>query len=144
MKWEEHYRKLEQMYARAPINRFFEPRLSVSRGRAQVVIAIREDFFHAANAVHGSVYFKAMDDAAFFAANSLIRDYFVLTVHFDTYLTRPVSKGEMKAEGRVVHQSRRLLIAEAVLTDSKDRQIARGSGSFMPSRKPLGPEIGYL
>jgi acyl-coenzyme A thioesterase PaaI-like protein len=34
---------------------------------------------HSIHAVHGSVYFKALDDAAFFAVNSLVEDVFVLT-----------------------------------------------------------------
>ncbi len=91
-------------YSRAPVNDFFQPALSVGEGRAEVRMAVRQEFFHAASAVHGAVYFKAMDDAAFFAANSLLREVFVLTVSFTVYLTRPVSKGEMKAVGQVVHQ----------------------------------------
>ena len=143
MDWDEHYRRLEGMYSRAPVNDFFQPALSVGEGRAEVRMAVRKEFFHAASAVHGAVYFKAMDDAAFFAANSLLREVFVLTVSFTVYLTRPVSKGEMKAVGRVVHQSRRLLLAEAELFDSQGRQIARGNGSFMPSRIRLDSEVGY-
>ncbi len=138
-----HYRKLERMYSRAPVNDFFRPSLSVGGGRAEVRIAVRPEFFHAASAVHGAVYFKAMDDAAFFAANSLVQKFFVLTVGFNVYLTRPVSEGEMKAVGQVVHQSRRLLLAEAELFDSQGRQIARGNGSFMLSNIRLDAEIGY-
>jgi len=140
---ESHYRKLERMYASAPVNEYYTPEMTVSKGQAQVVIAVRRDFFHAASAVHGSVYFKALDDAAFFAVNSLVDDVFVLTVSFNLYLTRPVSKGDMKATGRVVHRSRNLFVAESDLVDSRERQIARGSGSFVRSTIPLSPELGY-
>jgi len=88
-------------------------------------------------------YFKLLDDAAFFAANALVEDVFVLTVSFNAYLTRPVTDGVMKATGRVVHRSRRLLIAEAEIVDSEGRQLARGSASFMPSTTALTPQIGY-
>jgi uncharacterized protein (TIGR00369 family) len=138
-----HFRKLEHMYATAPINVFFEPRLTVGEGWAEVVIPVKEALFHAAGAVHGSVYFKAMDDAAFFAANSLVEDLFVLTVSFNVHMTRPVTEGEIRAEARVVHRSRRLYLADVVLTDSKGREVGRGTGSFMPGTTPLGPEIGY-
>ncbi|HET7453455.1 MAG TPA: PaaI family thioesterase [Thermoanaerobaculia bacterium] len=140
---EEHYRRLERMYAAAPINRFYEPVLRISEGKAELTIPVKPDFFHAANAVHGSVYFKALDDAAFFAANSLVFDVFVLTASFNVYLTRPVSEGELRAAGTVVHRSRNLVVAEAMLTDASNRQIARGSGTFMPSRIALTPGIGY-
>jgi uncharacterized protein (TIGR00369 family) len=140
---DEHYRKLERMYHSAPISRFFEPVMRVSEGCAEVAVPMKPDFFHAAHAVHGSVYFKALDDAAFFAANSLVSDVFVLTVTFNIYLTRPISDGEMRASGRVVHKSRNLFVADAELLNSDGRQIARGSGSFMRSQIALTPAIGY-
>jgi uncharacterized protein (TIGR00369 family) len=140
---DEHYRKLERMYHGAPINRFYEPVIRISEGRAEITMPMKPDFFHAANAVHGSVYFKALDDAAFFAANSLVSDVFVLTVTYTVYLTRPISEGAMHARGHVVHRSKNLIIADAELLDSADRQIARGTGTFMRSQIPLSPAIGY-
>lgn len=141
--FQEHYRRLEHMYAQAPINEYFRPRLTVSRGRTELRIAVRPDFHHAAGAVHGSVYFKAMDDAAFFAVQSLDREFFVLTVSFNIYLTRPISEGGMVASGKVVHHSTRLYLAEAEVCDSQGRSIARGSGSFMRSRIALDSDLGY-
>ena len=139
----EHYRKLERMYASAPINHFFQPTMQVSEGRAVVTMKVRRDFFHAANAVHGAFYFKALDDAAFFAVNSLVPDVFVLTVSLNAYLVRPVSEGEVRAVGQVAHRSRRLFVAESQLFDSAGNEIARGSGVFVPSDIPLSPQIGY-
>ncbi len=140
---ESHYRKLERMYAGAPVNAWYRPELTVADGRAELRIPVRREFFHAAGAVHGSVYFKALDDAAFFAAASLVEDVFVLTSSFNLHLTRPVADGELLAQGKVVHRSRRLLLAEAVLIDTQGRQLARGSGSFLRSAIPLSPEVGY-
>jgi uncharacterized protein (TIGR00369 family) len=140
---DEHYRKLERMYASAPINEYFRPALTVSDGAAEVLIPIRPDFFHAAKAVHGSVYFKALDDAAFFAVNSLVPDVFVLTVTYNIYLTRPVSEGTLRANGRVVNRSRQLFIAEAELVDDRGRPVGRGSGSFMKSTIALSEDVGY-
>ena len=139
----EHFRKLERMYHSAPINSYFSPILRVTEGEAEVEIPVRPDFFHAASAVHGSVYFKALDDAAFFAVNSLVTDVFVLTVSYNVYLTRPISEGTLRAKARVVHRSRQLFLADAELFDQDSRQIARGTGSFMRSTIPLSPEIGY-
>jgi uncharacterized protein (TIGR00369 family) len=141
---EAHFRRLERMYASAPINEYFAPHLHIAEpGAAELRMTMRPDFHHAARAAHGAVYFKALDDATFFAANSLVEDVFVLTVSFNLYLTRPVSEGEIVARGRVVSQSRRLYIAEGVLEDRRGREIARGSGAFMPSTIALSEEIGY-
>jgi uncharacterized protein (TIGR00369 family) len=139
----DHYRRLERMYAVAPINRFFEPVLHVTEGRAEISVPVKPEFFHAARAIHGSVYFKALDDAAFFAANSLVTDVFVLTVSFNLHIVRPVSAGELRAVGTVVHRSRNLILADAVAHDSAGRQVARGTGTFMPSRIALSSDIGY-
>ena len=141
---EEHFRKLERMYAAAPINAFFAPALHVSEGCAEVTIAIRPDFLHAAQALHGSVFFKALDDATFFAVNSVVPDVFVLTVSFTIYLLRPVAEGVIVASGRLVHKSRTVLSADAELHDQQGRQVARGSGIFMRSAIPLSARIGYV
>lgn len=140
---EEHYRKLERMYDGAGINEYFAPAMTVGDATARVVIPVREKFFHAAGAVHGSVYFKAMDDAAFFAASSIVADVFVLTASFEVKLLRPISAGEMVAVGRVAHASRRLILADAELEDERGRMIGRGSGVFMRSEIALSPALGY-
>lgn len=141
---EDHYRKLERMYLSAPVNEYYAPIIRVSEGQAHVTIPVRKDFFHAADAVHGAVYFKLLDDSSFFAANSLVKDVFVLTVSYNVYFTRPISEGVMKADGKVVEASRRLIIAESVIVDSEEGEIARGSGTFMRSKVRLTEEIGYI
>jgi len=140
----EHYKKLEQMYASASCNEYYSPELTVSEGAAELIIPVQKKFFHAAGATHGAVYFKAIDDAAFFACNSMVKDFLVLTVSFNVYLLRPISSGYMRAVGRVVHNSRNMLIGESQLFDSKGREIARGSGTFAKSRIRLSPELGYV
>jgi len=139
----EHYRKLERMYASAPINEYFRPTLVIGEGTAEIRMQVRPDFHHAAGAMHGCVYFKALDDAAFFAANSLITDVFVLTVSYNIFLTRPVTAGPIRAVGIVTHRSRSLVLADSELLDEDGKLLARGSGSFMPSRTALTAEIGY-
>ena len=141
---ENHYRRLENMYHESPVSRFYEPKLVVSEVASIITMPVKPEFFHAAGALHGSVYFKALDDAAFFAVNSIVDDVFVLTATFNTYLLRPVTKGLLRAEGRVTSISKNLFIAESVLYAGEgDRQIARGSGSFMKSKILLNTVPGY-
>jgi hypothetical protein len=56
----EHYRRLERLYLAAPTNAYYKPTVHIAHGTAEVRIQIRPDFFHAAAAVHGSVYFKLL------------------------------------------------------------------------------------
>ncbi len=140
---EEHYRRLEAMYDASPINDFFNPDLRVEEGLATINMDVDEKFFHSAHAVHGSVYFKLLDDAAWFAVNSLEFDFFVLTTSFTTYLTRPISQGRMSAVGEVLHISRTQFIAEAVIYDEDDEEIARANGVFVRSPMRLSDALGY-
>jgi uncharacterized protein (TIGR00369 family) len=140
---DQHHRRLERMYLSAPANEYFRPEIRIDEGRAEVRLVVRPDFFHAASAVHGSVYFKLLDDATFFAASSLVDQFFVLTASFNIYFLRPISAGTMTATGTIVSRSSRLLIGEGVVVEGDGREIARGSGTFMPSRVPLDERLGY-
>jgi uncharacterized protein (TIGR00369 family) len=131
------------MYLAAPVNAFYSPTIWISHAEAEITVDVKAEFFHAANAVHGSVYFKMLDDASFFAVNSLVEDYFVLTSTYTTYLLRPISTGQMKARGRVVHAGRKCFVAESVMLNSDGEEIARGSGNFVVSKIRLTPELGY-
>jgi uncharacterized protein (TIGR00369 family) len=141
---EAHYRKLEHLYSLAPVTIWYGASIHVSDGEARVHIPIRGEFYHAGNAVHGSVYFRALDDAAFFAANSRVADTLVLTVSFNVHFTAPVSEGELRAVGRVVHEAGRLIVAESELRDEGGNLLAKGTGTFTRSRIPLTAEIGYV
>ena len=143
METDPHFIALQNMYLAAPINEFYRPVIEVSEAQATIEIEVTDKLFHAARAVHGSVYFKMLDDAAFFAANSLEREVFVLTTSFTTYLTRPVSSGRLRSVGRVVNRNKSQFIAEAVVHDSKGNEIGRGSGVFVRSKLPLAEAMGY-
>lgn len=144
MNLEEHYQKLANMYAAAPTNKHYEQiTLSIEEGKATITLPVRDDYFHAANAMHGSYYFKLLDDSAFFAANSLVTDVFVLTSTFNLQLLRPVTKGLLRAEGKVVFQSRSLIVAEATLYNEAGKKVAFGTGNFMRSKMALSEDIGY-
>lgn len=139
----EHYRRLESMYQAAPVNEFYKPTMTVSEGEAEITIDVTSKLFHAGQAVHGSVYFKMLDDAAFFAANSLEFEVFVLTTSFTTYLTRPISDGIMRAVGKVVNKNRTQFIAESVVYNAAGKEIARGNGIFVRSKNRLVDTLGY-
>jgi uncharacterized protein (TIGR00369 family) len=132
------------MFSAAPCNQTYDHvALSVEEGAAELVLTAEDSMHHPAGGVHGTYYFKLLDDAAFFAANSLVGDVFVLTTEFNLYLERPVSEGDMVAHGEVVNTNPRQLIAEAVLHDADGNELARGSGTFVRSSVELTADIGY-
>ena len=139
-----HFRALESLYAAAPINRFFPSQLTISEsGRASIAFDIVPDYYHAAGAAHGTSYFKMLDDAAFYAANSLVTDRFLLTTAFNLLFTRPIKAGPATAHGRWLSGKRRVFIAEAFLLDATGEEVARGTGTFMRSSFALSGLSGY-
>ena len=142
---EMHFRKLERMYLSAPVNNqiYNGITITISDQKAELTLKIEEKFFHAANAIHGSVYFKMLDDAAFFAVNSIVKDVFVYTVSFNVQLLRPVSSGIIKSIGELKFKSSNLFIADSTLLDENNKLVGRGSGNFMKSKIELTQDIGY-
>ncbi len=141
-----HYRKLERMYLlSAPINKMVYEgiQLIVSNERAELTLVVEPKFFHAAQSLHGSVYFKMLDDAAFFAVNSIVTDVFVYTVSFNIQLLRPVTRGLIRSVGELKFRSANLFIADSSLFDERNNLVGRGSGNFMKSKIELNDKIGY-
>ena len=141
---EAHFRSLEALYRSAPINGQYQSDLKiVGAGRSEIRFQVDETSFHAAGAAHGTIYFKMLDDAAFYAANSLISDRFLLTTAFNLHFTKPMRGGEAKAEGRWISGRRRVLIAEARILDAEGEECARGTGTFLRSHIALSGLAGY-
>lgn len=139
-----HLRGLERLYAAAPVNALFTSKLSLpAAGCSEIRFEVTPAMFHAAGAAHGTIYFKMLDDAAFYAANSMVADNFLLTTQFNLFLTRPVKAERLLAIGQWVSGARRVLIAESRLLDADGEEVARGQGTFMRSRIRLADLPGY-
>ena len=160
-----HYRALESLYAAAPINRFFDSRLEIrGGGEARIHFTVDERHFHAGGAAHGTSYFKMLDDAAFYACNSLVTDRFLLTTAFNLLFTRPLGPGPVIAVGRWFSnfadafgdifgdifggggRGRSNVYRGADLRYNLEvslEEAARGTGTFMKSRIALAGLPGY-
>ena len=139
-----HHRALESLYRHAPVNQLFESRLEiVEPGFARIRFKVEEAVYHAAGAAHGTLYFKMMDDAAFYACNSLVTDRFLLTTAFNLLFTRPLRGGEVVAEGRWASGKRRVFVGDSRLIDADGEEAGRGTGTFMRSHIALAGLPGY-
>jgi len=142
---EEHFRRLEKMYLGSDVNQnlYESTTVKISNKKAEISLEIDPKYFHALGAIHGSVYFKLLDDSAFFAVNSVVTDKFVLTTNFNINLIRPASSGRITAFGQLDFQSRNLFIASSRLVNEQGKEIAFGTGHFMKSQIDLTDKIGY-
>lgn len=140
---EQHYRALEAMYLAAPTNDYYNPDVRIWDEGAEISIQVDPKFFHSAGALHGSVYFKLLDDAAYFAANSVEHDYFVLTADFRIDLLRPCVGGRITATGSIIRAGRQDILAESNLYDEQGKLLATGRGRFARGRTPLKSVESY-
>ena len=141
---EAHLRALERLYAAAPVNQLFESSLELpAAGQSVIGFEVSPELYHAAGAAHGTVYFKMLDDAAFYAANGFVSDRFLLTTAFNLHFTKPMKAGRASAEGRWISGRRRVFVAEARIIDSSGEECARGTGTFLRSHIALAGLDGY-
>ena len=141
---EAHLRALESLYAAAPINALFESRLELpAPGQSRIRFTVDPTAYHAAGAAHGTLYFKMLDDASFYAANGLVSDRFLLTTAFNLHFTSPMRAGDYVAEGKWISGKRRVFVAEARILDSYGEECARGTGTFLRSHIALSGLDGY-
>jgi uncharacterized protein (TIGR00369 family) len=131
---ETHHRRLENAYHAAVIHERIPMRLEVRDGAARVHFTATTDFHHAARSTHGSLCFKMLDDAAFFAVASREAERFWPTARFEVEFLRPVGTGPLVAEGRIVEMDRRRAEAAAEVRDEDGTVVARGSGTFARGR----------
>tara|TARA_B100000242_G_C43009840_1_gene469476 strand:+ start:636 stop:1067 length:432 start_codon:yes stop_codon:yes gene_type:complete len=131
-----HFKKLEKIYLNANLNNLIYSNIEIiiSKNYSEIKMPIKEDYFHALNAIHGSVYFKMLDDAAFFAAQSVVEDYMLLTANFNISFKMPVTDGWIKSKGKLLSVSKQEINAEAKMYNSKNEIVAFGNGIFKKSK----------
>ena len=133
------------MYLQAPLHGFYDTlAIEIEKGKAIITLECDTKYFHAAGSMHGSVIFKLLDDAAFFAAQSLISDVFVLTYNFNIHFVRPVNSGKLTATGIVKFVSSNAIVAEAHVINETGKEVAFGTGDFMKSKMQLSSIAGYI
>lgn len=137
-----HFEILQNIYLKAPIQKLYPNTLiEIKEKEASISMPISENHLHAAKGLHGSVYFRLLDDAAFFAANSIEEEFFVLTATFKLKLIKPVSSGLITCKGKVVEITNSKILANSALFNDKDEIIATGEGIFIRSKIELNTLI---
>lgn len=141
---EDHFHKLRNMYLAAPLHKSYTGiEIEIKEEQSTITLDVTENFHHAGGSMHGSVYFKLLDDAAYFSVQSILTDFFIVTTQFNIQMFRPVVQGQLRAVGHVDQISRQLYVAGSVIYDEKNRKIGMGQGQFMKSNVKLEDVKSY-
>lgn len=139
----EHFIRLERLYRSAPIHELFEEfEFSLGTGTCEIQTSVGEGLFHGAGSLHGSIYFKLMDDSAYFAAMTVEKEYFIVTTQASIQLLRPVIAGDIIAKSRLIAQKEKEYTAEAELW-SRNKLVGKGQFEFRRSKKALSEIEAY-
>ena len=131
-----HYDRLSKMYLKAPIQKLYPGiDLKVTKNEAVITLPAGKQFHHAGGSMHGSVYFRLLDDACYFAAMSRVEDYFILTKSFNIEFKRPHIEGTITAKAKLVKEENGEFYCEGELFNQAEKVIASGSGVFVRNRK---------
>ncbi|MFT6053328.1 MAG: hypothetical protein ACJAS3_000030 [Roseivirga sp.] len=141
----DHFRKLDALFQSAPLNQgiFKGSALEVEFEKATLRLAIGNQYFHAAEAMHGAIYFKLLDDSAYFAAASIEKTYFLLTKSYTVHFRRPVMEDTLTAIGKVIEVNEREIVASSEIFNRAGKLVANGKGVFVKGIKRLDELKGF-
>ncbi|MEO6596324.1 MAG: PaaI family thioesterase [Planctomycetota bacterium] len=113
-----------------------------SEGQAVCHWRHTHDYDHALDQVHGSLVATMLDNAGWFTAAAAHGEW-VVTSDFHVRLLQGTTGEDLRAEGRVLRQGRRLTVVAMEVFSATGQHIATGSGTFCPTGRPLpAPSAG--
>ncbi len=140
----EHQKRLQRVYASAPIMRFYNTSyLRFLEEGTTTTLTVESKYFHGQRALHNSVYFRMLEDAAYFACAAQEPDFHLSTSSFTTNFEEPVSTGKIKAIGTVLKSTKDGYTATAELKDENDVVLATGKGTYKRTEMKWAKVFGY-
>ena len=107
-------------------------------GRATVEFEATGRFANPMGTLHGGILCDVADAAMGVAyRNTLAESETFTTIELKINFIRPVWKGKLRAEAKLVHAGRTVGLVECGIVDERERLIARASSTCMTLRGPL-------
>ena len=106
----------------------------VEDGRAVFSLEPAEHHYNPIGSVHGGVFATLLDSAAGCAVHSTLPagvGYTSVDLNVKFLRGMTTATGRVSCEGRVVHRGRRMVLAEATLTDGRGRLLATATSSCL-------------
>lgn len=101
-------------------------------GWAEVEMMADERYHNLVQTVHGAIATGLADTAMGVAMAGLLKeDELFTTIELKINFIRPVIKGKLIAEGRVLHRGNRIAYAEATVTNEKGKLVAKATSTCM-------------
>ena len=104
------------------------------KGMVRIVAKPNRSHLNSSGIVQGGVSASILDAVTGFAIHSLLdAGFHVVTTGLELHFLKPVfiDKGSLTAEGRIVHLSRSIGVADGILSDAAGNKLAKATGTCM-------------
>jgi acyl-CoA thioesterase len=93
----------------------------------KMAVDFRPELTQPAGIMHGGVHAALVDTAVAQAIVTTIKPEFqMVTIHLDTKYFKPLARGTLYAEGRIVRKGKRVVHGEVTLRDSSGETVGSG------------------
>lgn len=118
-------------FTHTPVFQFMGAEIAaLATGRSVVKMKVRPEFGNTWNNMHGGCMAVLADFAMGLALRTL--RYNIVTVELGMNFIAPAVVGEeLTAEGKLVHQGKKIFLAEATISERGERLVAKAKATFM-------------
>ncbi|SEA80500.1 acyl-CoA thioesterase [Thalassobacillus cyri] len=102
---------------------------ALEEGKVQIRTPIESHLHNTIGTVHGGVYASILDTTMGILIRSIVKKP-AITIHLDVNFFLPVTKGVLISEGSIIKQGKKIIVAEASITNENGDLLAKGSGTF--------------
>lgn len=107
-------------------------------GKTQVVLQITDNLKQFYGNVHGGVIASLLDSSIAVAVNQqLASGEGASTVEIKLNYLRPVNKGTLRAEGKVIQKGKKIIVGQCEIKDDDGNMVAFGTATFIVTQLAL-------
>jgi uncharacterized protein (TIGR00369 family) len=118
-------------YINHPMHKPLNMSVALKEKSAKITMSVHSSVLNFVGILHGSIYFKLMDDACFFAVIATNQSSFVVTSNMTVNYIKPVSEGMIITHASVITKRGRLYLCESHITNLEGSILAHATGSFI-------------
>ena len=133
---EDRQQHLENLKARADTSPYYQLLgmrvVELAEGRARLTMPIGNKLFQAYDAVQGGAIASIADGAAAYVVIALLEPGQITnTVELKINYLRPVTKGTLTAEGRLISRGKRIAVVEMDVWQDDGKLVAKGMATMI-------------
>lgn len=129
----EDEQRLREIFRKIPYVQMIGIELvEIERGAATLRLAMRDELMRNGGIAHGGVIASLIDTASAFAVMSgLEPDKTTTTIDLTIQYLRPLSKGQARAQARILRAGRRVAVVSVDVTDDSEKLAATALTSYL-------------